>query len=111
MGTQNRLRSWPEEDLPLVAVMSGLVRAARALIAARPVNPARRLVHVNVDGTNEADLGRSATREQLQLHHRPDERRHVGQGRIDVFLGNGFDPLGQWCKVCCTAWQVLASAS
>src|SRR6266545_7928009 len=97
IGVQLRAQKWAQyflglranEDHAFVAVVRGLVRPVRSLIAAGTVDPAGRVSHVDVDGADEAHLGRSAAGEELQTNQSADGRRSERQGGVNVFLGDG----------------------
>ena len=65
-----------EHDHPVAAVVLGLVRAG-------PVDPGGRVGPVDVAGSQGRDLAGPGAGQELELDHRGDRGREVGQGRLD----------------------------
>src|SRR5262249_13140950 len=75
----NVLSTRANEDNALVPVVRRLVGAMLALIAARPIDPATRIAHVQVQRTQQTRLGRTAAGELLEANHPLYGRGHVRQ--------------------------------
>ena len=61
------------------------------LVRLGPVDPAGRVGAVDVAGPDRGDLARPRRRQELELDHRRDLGREVGQRRQDDVFGNGAD--------------------